>query len=274
ALARVEPDAAATEQAKAAALEALSGPGLRSRYRLALVAAALVAALVATGVTLAASRTAREVVGLEGSPPRTPPAPIRTPLPVGANGFATVIGHRVWVATPNRERPVSGRVAGFELSPNAVYAAAGLPGQLVALDPATLRMVKRLRVNGTPVAISWAPIGIHIAYVLRVGHAYSLHLIDGDLTHDRVVARHVSPVKPEWRWDSLAVAYVTSAGDVRVLDMGSGRDSGYDVPAQCNANTPDQLAFAPHGTLLAVAVGVDAWAADTASRRRLCLPGI
>ena len=144
----VEPDAAATEQAKAAALEALSGAGLRSRYRLALVAAALVAALVATGVTLAASRTAREVVGLEGSPPRTPPAPIRTPLPVGANGFATVIGHRVWVATPNRERPVSGRVAGFELSPNAVYAAAGLPGQLVALDPATLRMVKRLRVNG------------------------------------------------------------------------------------------------------------------------------
>jgi hypothetical protein len=145
---------------------------------------------------------------------------------------------------------------------------------LVALDPATLQVVKRVRVDGTPVAISWAPIGIHIAYIARVGHAYSLHLIDGDLTHDRVVARHVSPVKPDWRWDSLAVAYVTSAGGVRVLDMGSGRDSAYRAPAQCNTNAPDQLAFAPHGTMLAVAVGVDAWAVDTANRRRLCLPGI
>ena len=270
----VEPGAAATEQARAAVM-ATGGGRLRSRYGLALVAAALVAALLTTGVTLAASRTAREAVGLEGGRPRNHlPRPIHAPLPPGANGFATVIGRSVWVATPNRGRPATGRFAGFELSPNAVYAAVGVRGALLALDPASLRTVKRHPVDGTPVAISWAPIGIHIAYIARRGDGYSLHLIDGDLTHDRVVARHVSPVKPAWRWDSLAVAYTTSAGSVRVLDLGHGRTTTLAAPRSCDRNPPSQLAFAPRGTMLAVAVGSDAWAADTAGSRRLCLPPI
>ena len=100
ALARVEPDTTATEQAKAAALAAVSSPsGLRSRYRLALIAAALVGALVVTGVTLAASRTAREVVGIADGPAKTPLP--QGPLPPGSGGFAAYGGGRLWLASPS-----------------------------------------------------------------------------------------------------------------------------------------------------------------------------
>ena len=56
ALAQVEPGAAASEQARAAALDAMPH-GIRARHRLMVLLAAAVAALVLAGGALAASRS-------------------------------------------------------------------------------------------------------------------------------------------------------------------------------------------------------------------------
>jgi len=96
-----DPDPTATERARRSALDQLPGEPRRVRghHRLALVVALVLAALAVTGVTLA-SETVRNAVGLKREPAERPPAPARSPLPQGANGFATWVDGTGWVAAP------------------------------------------------------------------------------------------------------------------------------------------------------------------------------
>jgi hypothetical protein len=267
ALSQVEPGDATTQQARAAALDALPH-GLRARHRAALLIAAALGVLALTAGTLAASETAREVVGISAEKSTPPPQVTRGPLPDGASGFATVVGDRVWLAHQNSKRIQTGRFSAFELSPNAIYAVAGRRGALLALNPSGFEVVKRHRVNGTVTAISWAPIGIYIAYVVQRGADSELHLIEGNFTNDRVVARSVAGITPSWRWDSLAFAYATTHGAVRVVDLGKGRTIRLRAPHCASESGTRQLGFAPSGSQLAVGgvTGVAAWIADTTGR--------
>ncbi|MDX6534241.1 MAG: hypothetical protein QOF68_1985 [Gaiellales bacterium] len=271
ALSQVEPGDAVTEQARAAAMDALPR-GLRVRHRAALLIAAAVAVLALTGGTLAASETAREVVGISSA--KKERAPAEAPLPAGASGFATVVGETVWLARPNASESRPARFTAFDLSPNAIYVAAGSGNTLLALDPSGLKVVKRHRVEGRVTAITWAPIGIYIAYVVRTADGSNLHLMEGNFTNDRVVARRVSDVTPSWRWDSLAVAFAKSDGSVQVLDLGAGRTFAVEPPP-CSAGLgTGQLAFAPYGGRLAVSgeMRYTAWIADTTgSRSPMCV---
>jgi hypothetical protein len=140
---------------------------------------------------------------------------------------------------------------------------------LLALDPADGNVIKRHRVEGTVTAISWAPIGIYITYVVRTANGSNLHLMEGNFTQDRVVARHVTDVIPSWRWDSLAIAYATVDGSVHVLDLGAGRTVAVERPPCAAREDIGQLAFAPYGGRLAVAgaARLGAWIADTTGGR-------
>ena len=131
ALARVEPDTTATEQAKAAALAAVSSPsGLRSRYRLALIAAALVG-----GAGRDRRHAGREPDGAGGGRHCRRRRPRRTlrphgPLPPGSGGFAAYGGGRLWLASPSLT--VAGKpYSAAELSPGALNVAVGSGHALV-----------------------------------------------------------------------------------------------------------------------------------------------
>jgi hypothetical protein len=255
ALARVEPDGAATEQAKASALAALSGPGLRSRYRLALVAAALVGALVVTGVTLAASRTAREAVGIGDSPAATHHAPIPLgPLPPGSGGFAAYGDGRLWLASPSLS--IAGKpYSAAEVSPGALNIALGSGHALVVRRLSDGGVAWSHHTAGRVVAAAWAPIGTEIAYVVEWHEGAQLRMIEGDGDHDRLIASSVSAVTPSWRADSLALAYVSAGGHVAVRDLASGSSTMIRPTRDCALVRASQVAFAPRGTLLTASMG-------------------
>jgi hypothetical protein len=247
---------------------------MRGRHRAVLAVAAVIVALGAAGVAVAASGTVRKVVGLSAGRTLGPVvhAPAHRPLPPGAAAFAIVAGGRALIATPH-SFVRTGPLTAFELSPNGIYAGVGERGRLLAIDPANGRAVATHRVNGTVTAIAWAPIGIHIAYVVRHRGRSSLHLMDGNFTNDRVVAKDVTDVKPAWRWDSLAVAFVTRGGAVRVDDLWRGTIVPVSAPSGAPTEPPDQLSFAPHGNDLAVRVGGAAvWIADTSSHHAFFVP--
>jgi hypothetical protein len=255
ALARVEPDEAATEQAKAGALAALSGPGLRSRYRLALVAAALVGALVVTGVTLAASRTAREVVGIADGPSKAQHTQLpHGPLPPGSGGFAAYGSGRLWLASPSLT--IAGKpYSAAELSPGALNIAVGSGDHLVVRRLSDGGVAWSHHTAGRVVAAAWAPIGTEIAYVVTSRHGAQLRMIEGDGDHDHPVANSVSAVTPSWRADSLALAYVSAGGQVAVRDLASGTSTVISPTRDCALVHASQVAFAPRGTLLTTSTG-------------------
>ncbi len=65
---------------------------------------------------------------------------------------------------------------------------------------------------GPVVAAAWAPNPIVIAYVVRRGGANELHVIEGDGDRDQLVDADVAPVRPSWRADTQALAYVGRDG--------------------------------------------------------------
>jgi hypothetical protein len=255
ALAGVEPDGAATDQAKASALAVLAVPGLRSRYRLALVAAALVAALVVTGVTLAASRTAREVVGIaDGSSGKAHHPLPRGPLPAGSGGFAAYGNGRLWLASPSLS--IAGKpYSAVELSPGALNIAVGSGHALVVRRLSDGGVAWSHHTAGRVVAAAWAPIGTEIAYVVESHGGAQLRMIEGDGDHDHLIAGSVSAVTPSWRADSLALAYVSADGQVAVRDLASDSSTVVRPTRDCASVRASQVAFAPRGTLLAASTG-------------------
>jgi hypothetical protein len=240
-----QPEPGAREEALHRALRALrpDAPARRGLRTAVLVfAAALVLLAIAAG-SLAAVGALHVSFG---STTKQRPAITQLALPKGANGVAAIVDGRLSVVTRG------GRLHGLPataaaLSPHALYVAAGIGKSIAAMAPDGRRAWSHAA-RGPVVAIAWAPDGFRIAYVVHAGRRFVLHAIWGDGSHDTVVDRSVRAVRPSWRADSLAFAYVGAGGRAIVYDVGhqSRRVAGAAAPVT-------HLAFAPVGRTLVIA---------------------
>lgn len=243
-----EPDPGAGEEALHRALHALhpvAAPRRGLRTAVLAFAAAILLLVVAAG-SLAAVGALHVTFGAKAKPR---PATSQLSLPKGANGLAAIVSGRLAVVT--RGGHLHGLPAtAVALSPHALYVAAGIDRSLVAMAPDGRRAWLH-PVGGSVVSIAWAPDGFRIAYVVHAGRRLVLHAIWGDGTHDRVIDRSVRGVRPSWRADSLAFAYVGAGGNAIVYDLAHTSRSVVASSKRMGAVT--QLAFAPSGNGLAIA---------------------
>ncbi|HKD94479.1 MAG TPA: hypothetical protein VKB43_07190 [Gaiellaceae bacterium] len=241
-----EPDPGAGEEALHRALRALqpAAPARRGLRTAVLAFAAIVVLLVIAAGSLAAAGALHISIGAK---PKPHGGATQLALPKGANGVAAIVDGRLSVVTRDglgfQGRPVNAAA----LSPRALYIAAGLGNSIVALAQ-NGRTAWSHPAGGKVVSIAWAPDGFRIAYVVDTGRHFVLHVIYGNGIHDTTIDRSVRPVRPSWRADSLALAYVGGGGRAIVYDLGhlSHQLVGTTAPVT-------RLAFAPVGRKLVVA---------------------
>jgi hypothetical protein len=240
-----EPDPGAGEEALHRALRALepAAPARRGLRTAVLAFAAVVVLLVIAAGSLAAAGALHISIGAKPKPRPT----TQLVLPRGANGAAAIVSGRLSVVTKDglglQGRPVSAAA----LSPRALYVAAGVGNSLVAMAP-NGRQAWSHPAGGKVVAVAWAPDGFQIAYVVQAGRHFVLHVIYGNGIHDSTIDRSVRPVRPSWRADSLALAYVGGGGRAVVYDL------GHLSRAVVGTTSPvTRLAFAPVGRKLLLA---------------------
>lgn len=174
-----------------------------------------------------------------------PKGPQTLKLPAGAHGMSVVVDGRLSVVTKSGFRLEGLRVSTASLSPHALYVAAGIGDSLVVMAPDGHRAWSH-SAGGTVTAIAWAPDGLRIAYVVR----HTAHVIWGNGTHDRVIDRSVRSVRPSWRADSLAFAYVGAGGRAIVYDL--AHESRRVLHPRAEGSVV-QVAFAPTGDDLVTA---------------------
>jgi hypothetical protein len=239
-----EPDPGAGEKALHRALQAVQ-PAAHSRRGLRTVVVAFAALLVLLAIAAASLAAAG---GLHVSFGAKKPAPAETQLvlPKGANGIAAIVDGTLSVVIKGGFR-LQTRASAAALSPHALYVAAGIGRSIVALAPSG-RRAWSYPTGGRVVAIAWAPDGLEISYIVRSGNRLALHLIYGNGRTDTTIDRSVRAVRPSWRSDSLAVAYVGAGGKLIVYDL------GHEVHTVAATASPvTHLAFAPTGKALAFA---------------------
>jgi hypothetical protein len=242
-----QPTREATRRARASALATLPPRQGRRGLGLVVVAAAAAVVLAVGAASLAATGNLHVRLGRSKSPPA--PAPTQLAVPAGTNGVAVVAGGRLWLATRHGLRLEGMPVSAAELSPHALYAAAGVGSSLVALAPGHRAWTQDT--HGRVAAISWSPDGLKIAYVVERRGGAELRLIEGDGDHDRLLARGVAVAKPSWRGDSLAVAYVGVDGRPYAYDLGEQRRRSFKTRS-CGGPA-GAVAYAPAAPRLAVA---------------------
>jgi hypothetical protein len=240
-----EPEAAAGEQALHRALHALrptAAPrrGLRTAV---LVFAAVVVLLVIAAGSLAAAGALHVSFGTKA---KSRPVTAQLALPQGANGIAALVGGRLSVVTRGGSLRRQVPATAAALSPRALYVAAGIGNSLVAMAPDGSRAWSH-PTAGRVVAIAWAPDGFRIAYVVQTGRRFVLHVIYGNGIRDTTIDRSVRAVRPSWRADSLAVAYVGAGGHAIVYDIGHESRQVVAVSPPVTG-----VAFAPSGDALAL----------------------
>lgn len=243
-----EPDPGAGEEALQRALHALRpiAPARRGlRTGVVVFATALVLLAIAAGSLAAAGSL--HVSFHAKAKPHGPRAPRALALPPGAAGVAAVVNGRLSVVTQSGFRLQGLPVTAAALSPQALYVAAGVGRSLVAMAP-NGRLAWSHPAGGRIAAIAWAPDGLQIAYVVHAGHRYVLHVVYGNGKHDTTLDRSVRAVRPSWRADSLAFAYVGAGGRAIVYDLGHKKRSVVGPTAPVT-----RLAFSPVGRMLAVA---------------------
>lgn len=249
-----EPEAGVGERALERSLAALPEPRRRERRRLR-VAVVLVAAALGLLVLAAGSLAAAGALHVSfGHPKRRAASTGRLlTLPPGAAGIAAVVDGRLSVVTRSGFRLQGLPVSAAELSPHALYVAAGIGESLVAMRPDGRRAWSH-PAGGRVVTIAWAPDGLRIAYLVRSAGRLVLHVIWGNGTHDAVLARTVRGVRPSWRADSLAFAYVEAGGRALVYDIAhQSRSVVAGSPADVS-----HVAFAPTGARLSLRAGHEA----------------
>lgn len=254
------PDATAGERARRAALGSLppgsASPRRRWRRTGVLATAAAITVVLTTGLGLAATGNLDVRVGPADpapSPAPPPPAPTLAPveLPEPLRGVAVQSGTTLIAVGQNGFR-LEARASAADLSPNALFVAAGLGRSLVALAP-NGREAWRQPTEGVVVAAAWSPnpLPILIAYVVRTGEGHALWLIEGDGENARLIDPDVAPVRPSWHEDLFRVAYVGADAAVRVYDRSRARTL---TPEGCVGDAR-AVAFAPAGDRLAVIGG-------------------
>jgi hypothetical protein len=179
----------------------------------------------------------------------------RLVLQPGMNGIAAVIDGRLWLTTKGGTRIEGLPVSSAELSPHALYVGAGIGHTLVAMAPNGRRAWAHAT-RGDVSAISWAPNGLLIAYVVHAGGGFQLRMIEGDGDHDRLIDPSVRAVRPSWRADGLALAYVGAGGHAVVYDLAHRSRSVTAV-----ADGADAVAYAPGGKALAIGSRHRVWVA-------------
>ena len=242
-----EPEAGAGEEALHRALRALqpSAPAHRGFRTVALAFAAAAVLLAIAAGSLAAAGALHVTLGAKTKP--RPASATQLTLPTGRTGVAAIVDGRLSVVTKSGFR-LQGLPASAEtLSPHAVYVAAGIGTSIVAMKP-NGHQVWSHPADGRVVAIAWAPDAIRIAYVARTGNRFALHVIWGTGTHDTVIDRSVRPVRPSWRADNLALAYVGAGGKAIVYDIGHRKHTVFGSAAPVT-----HVAFGPVGKTLLVA---------------------
>jgi hypothetical protein len=244
-----EPDPGAGEEALTRALSALRpvAPPRRGLRTAVLVFAAAVVLLAIAAGSLAGAGALHVSFGTKKAKQR--PAITQLVLPKGANGIAAIVDGRLSVVIKRGFRLQGLSATAAALSPHALYIAAGIGHSLVAMAPDGRRAWSH-PTGGNVVAIAWAPDGLQIAYVVRTGHRLALHVIYGNGKRDTRIDRSVRAVRPSWRADSLAFAYVAAGGKVVVYDL--AHTSRQVLKARASGDVR-QVAFAPSGRLLAIA---------------------
>src|SRR5947208_8734708 len=230
-----KPSREAPARARWAALAAIGPSGGRSSSVLVLVFVAVAFAVGAGAAALAATGNLRVDIGARQKPAR--PVPTRLSVPPGSHGLALVAGGKLWLATRSGLRIEGMPVSAAELSPRALYAVVGIGSSLVVLAPGN-RHPWVQKTDGRVVAASWSPDGLKIAYVVARRGADELRLIEGDGSPDSLLVRRVRPVRPSWRADSLAVAYVDPHGRAAVFDLSSGLRRTF-YTRRCGGAAPD-----------------------------------
>ena len=213
------PDAEVGERALVAAVAALRpSPPTRRTLRTGVLAFAAAGLLLAVAAgALAAAGALHVSFGHKAKPASAPLA-----LPAGAAGVAVVADGKLSVVTRSGFRLQGLPVSSAALSPHALFVAAGIGHSLVAMSPNGRRAWSH-PTRGAVVAIGWAPFGNRIAYIVHTGHRLVLHVIWGNGRNDAVIDSSVRAVKPSWRGDSLAFAYVGAGGKVIVYDLAHAR---------------------------------------------------
>lgn len=256
-----EPDPGAGEEALHRALRALhpAAPARRGIRTAVLVFAATAVLLAIAAGSLSAAGALHVSFGARR---KAPPPVTQLVLPKGASGIAAIVDGRLSVAIKGGFRLQTDATAAA-LSPHALYIAAGIGHSLVAMAPGG-RVAWSHPVRGRVVAIAWRPDGLQIAYLVRHGSRVALHLIygNGKPGSDRTIDRSVRAVRPSWRADSLAFAYVGAGGRLIV----------YDRYHQTRALVPvtgpvTGVAFAPNRDALAVETTGGVWLAHARGAR-------
>lgn len=250
-----EPDPGAGEKALHRSLRAIQ-PGPPARHGLRTLVVAFAAALVLLAIA-AGSLAAAGGLHVSFGTKAKQKAPVRIPLtlPRGANGIAVIAGGRLSVVTRSGFRLQGLPVSAATLSPHALYVAAGVGDSLVALRPDAHQAWSH-PAGGRVTAVAWAPDGLRIAYLVWHQHdrfPWTVHLIWGNGTHDTVVGRSSDPVRPTWRADSLAVAYVGADYQPTIYDLAHA--SHHVIRMRKLFGGVSRMAFAPTGDVLAINMG-------------------
>lgn len=249
-----EPDPGAAEEALHRALHALQ-PVAPSRHGVRTAVLVFAAAAVLLGIAAGSLAAAGALHVSLGETPKRGPAITQLVLPHGANGIAAIVDGRLSVVIKGGFRLQGQSAAAVALSPHALYVAAGIGKSLVAMAPNGRRAWSH-HAAGEVVAIAWAPEGNRIAYIVRAPHGLILHVIWGNGRNDDVIDRGVRAVRPSWRADSLAFAYVGGGGEAVVYDIAHRTHRVVPVRAPVVG-----VAFARVGDSLAVNTPSGVWLA-------------
>jgi hypothetical protein len=221
-----KPTREASARARAAALDTIGPTHRRSRGGLLLVAFAVAFVVGAGAAALAATGNLHVRIGARALTAH--PVPTRLSVPAGSHGVAVVAGGKLWLATRGGLQIEGMPVSAAELSPHAIYAVVGIGSSLLTLAPGKRRPWVH-QTSGGVISVAWSPDGLKIAYVVARPSADELRLIEGDGSPDRLLVRRVRPVRPSWRADSLAVAYVDARGRAAVFDLSTGLRRTFDT---------------------------------------------
>jgi Tol biopolymer transport system component len=135
-------------------------------------------------------------------------------------------------AKPRRILAAAGRESGPQISPDGreILYLTQEPGQSslreVGIDGGRPRVLARGLVG--PAFAAWSPDGRQIALdtTTRRIHTYHLYLLSakGGWMH-RLVKEGVTSLRPAWRPDGQVIDYATEAGQIRQVDLASGKVS-------------------------------------------------